>query len=330
MKTLNPLKLIYCLLIPVLLQSCSSEIGAWKNDKIKQSNRDELHDLNNQVFKFIKADDSKSLSAYLSKELLENNYTGATFDMIRGEMRRDSFINFSEYYTVNKYILADTIDNLNLGINNHKLIFPGTAEEMYISLFLPKTKNAPNKTMITAIYAHFNYGWKLSKLEAGPYTINGKTAPELYEQAKAEYKQGYLFAAANTMSLAAGCSRPNSIWIYSKEEELYGFLKRAANEANVKYHYPVILDKVSTKPRIIRIYNTSSAGGTYPNIVYMTKISIKNTAAIKTENDEVRKVIGEALPGIDKNKKYIIYAAYNEMPSSERLVPHFEYKDVLQ
>jgi hypothetical protein len=330
MKTLNLFKAIYCLLISVMLQSCSNEIGAWKNDQIKQSNRDELHELNAQVFKCLKANDTKSLGAYLSKELLDDNYTNRLAELAGNQLKLDSFVNFNEYYVVNKYTVSDTITGPKQGVNSFHLIYPGMAEEMYIAMFLPKDAKTPNQSMITAVYAHYSYGWKLGKLDIGTYTFNGKTAPELYEQAKQEYKAGYLFSSANTMTLATTCSRPNDIWQYLAEDELYSFNKTATNEANAKYHYPIMLDGVSTGPRIIRVYFTTTGEGSYPTIGYQTHINLKNIDAIKKENAEIRKNIGKVIPGINKTTKIILYSAYNDMPVSTRVVPHYDMKDMLQ
>lgn len=327
MKNLSPFKLIYCLLIPVILQSCSNEIGAWKNDQIKKSDRDELHELNAQVFKYLKAGDTKSLGTYLSKELFDDNYTSRLAELAGNQLKADSFVNFNEYYVVNKYTGADTIHNPNFGINSFRLIYPGIAQEMYIAMFLPKNK-AANRSMVTAIYANYPYGWKLAKLDIGTYTFNGKTAPELYEQAKQLYKAGYLFAAANTMTLATTCSRPNDIWQYLAEEELYKFKGTVDNEANKKYHYPIVLTGVSTKPSVIRVFFTSSAEGSYPTIAYLTRVNLKNIDAIKKENAEIRENLGIVLPGINKTAKVVLYSAYNEMPVSTRVVPHYDMENV--
>lgn len=330
MKPLNLFKLICCLLIPIILQSCSNEIGAWKNDQIKQSNRDELHALNAQVFKYIKANDTKSLGAYLSKELFNDNYTNSSVERASNNLKLDSFVNFNEYYVVNKYTAADTINSPKPGVNSFRLVYPGMAEEMYIAMFLPKNSKTLNQSMITAVYAHYSYGWKLGKLDVGTYTYNGKTSTELYEQAKQQYKAGYLFPAANTMTLATTCSRPNDLWQYLAEDELYNFSKTVTNEANAKYHYPIILNGVSTKPRIIRVYFTTTNEGSYPTIGYLTHINLKNVDAIKKENDEIRKYIGQAIPGIDKTTSIILYSAYNEMPVSTRVVPRYDIKDMLK
>ena len=80
-----------------------------------------------------------------------------------------------EYYVINKYKDADTIDSAVPGINGYALKYPGTTQEMYLAFFIPQESN--NKYMISFTYAKFDYGWKISDLEVAPYTINGKNRP---------------------------------------------------------------------------------------------------------------------------------------------------------
>ena len=323
-------KLLTCFLITALLPGCRTEVGTWQNDQIKGSISDELHDLNKQVFRYIRENDTKKLERYLSKELIEDVSTVRTADRISHQMRKDSFVRFNEYYVMNKYIERDTITAAKQGINSYQLIYPGTTQEMYITLLVPKDSKSPNLPMITAVYSNFNYGWKLSKLDMALYKINGKTAPELYELAKREYKNNYLISATNTMMLATTCARPNEIWQYNVEEDLYKFSGKLIKEANAQFEFPVTLDKVSSKPTIISMYNDTSDEGTYPIICYLTKVNLKDTAAINRENAEVKKVIDAVLPGIDKNKKQLIYYAYNQRPNRNMLVPHAVIIDKLQ
>ena len=330
MKTLNQFKIFNYLFLSIVLLSCSNEIGAWKNGQIKQSNHEELNNLNAQLFKYLKTDDTKGIEGYLSKEMLDDSYAKGNLASIGIALKNEDFKVFNDFYVVNKYTGADTINNKNLGLNSFRLVYPGVAEEMYISMFVTKDAAALNQNMITAVYSHYPYGWKLSSITLGLYTINGKTAPQLYQIAKKEYTDNYLFAAANTMALATTCTRPNNIWQYMNETEMYELSKTVTNAANDKFHFPIVVEQVNSKPRIIRMYNSTSKEGTYPIICYITKIDIKNTGAIEKENNEIKKVIGTIMPGIDQNIKYLYYAAYNEAPVSTRTVPHYDIKDVLQ
>jgi hypothetical protein len=223
-NTLSLLKLCCFLLLTLALQSCSSEIGAWKNQQISEGTRNDLHEMSDKVFNYIKASDSKNLEGYLSKNMIEEgSRTSALAQRINHELKMDSFIRVTEYYVVNKYIETDTIAALDEGTNSHRLIYPADAQEMYIVMWLPQNKATANKSMITAVYAHFDYGWKLSVLDLGTYAINGKTAPEHYKIARDEYSRNHLVPAVNEMMLATGCAHPNNIWKYTDEDAYYKF-----------------------------------------------------------------------------------------------------------
>jgi hypothetical protein len=65
-------------------------------------------------------------------------------------------------------------------------------------------------------------------------------------------------------------------------------------------------------------------------IHYLTTIPLKDTVALKKENAQIRKIIGKIMPGIDKDKKYVLYSAFKEKPVSTREVDRFEMTDKLQ
>ena len=52
--------------------------------------------------------------------------------------------------------------------------------------------------------------------------------------------------------------------------------------------------------------------------------------SLKKENDEIKKVIGKLIPGIDQNKKYVYYDAFNEWPRSDRSVDRVDLIDKLK
>ncbi|TSD63290.1 hypothetical protein FFF34_016965 [Inquilinus sp. KBS0705] len=322
-------KLTCIVLLATTLQSCSNEIGVWKNDQIKGSIKDDLHKLNTQTFNYIKANDQKNLESVLSKEMIENNTTTTIAGRVSHEMGMDSFKVVNEYFVVNKYMGKDTIDIDNEGINNHKLVYPSAAQEMYIIMYLPVNKNVPNKFLVTAYYTHYNYGWKLSGLDLDAYTVNGKTAPELLALAQQHYEKGYLVSASNLMTQAVTCERPAKTWLYDDEYELENFATKVGNEVNDKYLLPISLRKVSTQPLLLGIYNTVTDDGTLPMVSYQTKIDLKNTEALKKEKEEVKKAVYELMPGINKDRKFLVFAAYHELPSATKNVYHYDMREKL-
>ena len=331
---MNPIKsyLLYFasfLLLVIIFQSCSDQAGTWKNEQIKAGKREDFHELNEQAFKGLKANDPKQLGALLSKELIDQERsTNRTIELISNQINDNKYKLLDEYYVVNSYIDADTIKTTSKDVNSYNLEYPGTTREMYIAFFIPVS--GENKYLVSLIYCKYNYGWKISQLNESPYTINGKTAPELFKLAKEQYNKKYLIDAVNTLALASTCTAPSAIWHYPCEDDISDFYKKIINEANTRYKFPFTLNQVPTKPQILRIYNQTIPEGTYPMVYYLSHIKLTDTTAIKNENAQIKKVIGVVMPGIDKDKKYVLYSAFNERPGGGRTVEHYDMNDKLQ
>ncbi|WCT12519.1 hypothetical protein [Mucilaginibacter jinjuensis] len=309
MKLLKPLSL---LLLVFVLQSCNlapSKPGIWKNDKIEAGKREKFHELNDQLLKNIKAVDNSSIESMLSRTLLESNYKRPV-ELIGNHMKEGTYSLFNEYYMVN-----DVKDNTFKSPNTDSLDinYSAVAKEMYIAFLLPKEPE--NKYMITIVYGKFDYGWKVDKLEIAKYSENGKNTAELYQEARAQYAKGYLINSANDMAMAHNCGDPSEELNPLFDRNMHIFYQNLVIELNKRYTYPLVITGVSTRPQIFRVDNQDAKGGTYPAVCYLSLIDMKDTAALKKENNEVKKVIGRIMPGIDKDKKYMLYNIYNEKPN---------------
>jgi hypothetical protein len=327
----NPsiIKLLAFLWIIFTLQSCEpTQPGSWKNESIDKSDREKFHKLNDELFKQLKVNDVKQLESIMSKEFIDNTYKNRLIELVSNRVKTADYNLLDEYYVVNRYINGDTIKTGTKGISSYTLIYMGIAHQMYISIFVPK--EGINKYMITAIYCKYDYGWKLSQLDAEPYTINGKTAPELFKQAKESYAKNYLIDALNTSASAFTCTRPSSVWKYDNEDEFTSFYNKLLKEAGEQYKFPIAIKQVATNPRIIRIFNQTTSEGVFPMIYYLSTIKLKDTTAIKQENENIKKVIDQTLPGIDKDKKYVYYSAFNEAPAAMKTVEHFDMTQKLK
>jgi len=331
MKPITPptLKLFGLLALLIVLQSCDpGKPGYWKNEQINAGKRADFHQLNEAVFKDLKANDPKHLQSMMSKEMIDDPSNNRVIELISNRLNSNVYSLYDEYYVVNKWRSRDTIVNTSHAINSYNLHYHGAAREMYITYYLPKTGD--NKFMITVIYSKYDYGWKLSKLDLEQYTVNGKTAPELFERAKKMEAKSYFSDAATTMVLAHDCLAPSDIWQYPDDSLITGFYIKALQKANSQFKFPLIVSQVPTHPRIYRIANQSMDAGTYPMIYYLTSIKLKDTAAVKKENEAIKKVIGQVIPGIDKDKKYLLYGAFNERTTGLRTVDRYEVVDKLK
>jgi hypothetical protein len=200
---------------------------------------------------------------------------------------------------------------------------------MYLAFFVPKEAMA-NKYIITAIYNKLNYGWKLTYIDAAPYTISGKTAPQLFELARQSYAKHYLLNTYITMVSAFNCSRPSTIWDYEADSAMNSFYGKITGEAAANYKFPITIKQVATQPIIFNVFNKTLPEGEFPMFYYLSKIKVTDTTAIKRENEGMRKVLDQTFPGISQEKKYLLFSAFNERPDSKKTVGHFDMTEKLK
>jgi hypothetical protein len=101
------------------------------------------------------------------------------------------------------------------------------------------------------------------------------------------------------------------------------FYNKVLKEAYGLYRFPLAIKQVPSHPYIIRIFNQTTPEGVFPMIYYISSIKVQDTTAIKQENENIKKVINQTLPGIDQDKKYVLYSAFNKLPSGMK-VDHFD------
>ena len=329
MKTIKPKAIFVFALAASLFLGCHSKLkkGYYIDQQIPSDIRDQFHEQNKLFFEYVKTNYQVKLRGILSKELLDGKgLTVRRLDRIKNAITENDYQLYKEYYVVNKWRDADTIPAGNAA-KDFSLKYSGITKEMYFAFFLPKSGD--NKKMISLIYCNFDYGWRLFSIETLPYTINGKTAPELYEQAKKEKEKGYLSGAINSMSTANACIKPNYMWEYKDDQKMTEFYGELMSEAS-KLKFPIMVPSMSSPIAVFHVWQQRMLDGAlYPDVCYVTKVNIKDTAAVRKEYLALRKQIDKALPGIDKDTKCVIYSAYNKMPGRE-FTDHFDITDKLQ
>jgi hypothetical protein len=321
---------LFCLLsIFFVLQSCTPhEPGTWKNDKIGSSQKDDFNVLNKQLLEGLKANSPRQVEAVMSQAFIEDVNRLRLIELCSNRLKEDTYALLDEYYVVHKDRGNKTIETKDRSINNYSLHYNADTREMYMAFFVPKS--IPNKYMISAVYCKFNYGWKLTRLEVSPYTYNGKTAPELFEEAQKMYDKKYLLDALNDIQLAQTCANPYEGWQYQDESGMGDFHSKVIQEINKKYVYPFTLTQVPTRPRIFSISSQTTPEGVFPLVYYKSTVKLSDAAGLKKENDNIKKVIGKLIPGIDQDKKYVYYDAFNEWPRSDRSVDRVDLIDKLR
>ena len=285
----------------IALSACNNgEPGTWKNDDIYPGIKQDFHEMNDLLFKSLKANKPVIIEKIMSKPMLNDPNINRVVELSSIRMRKGKITMLDEYYMVHEFNKESKVQSTGHGINDYALTYTPTSREMYVCFYI--IKDGLDKWMLSATYNKLDYGWKLTDLDLSSYTMSGKTSPELYQLAKQQYAKGYIIDAVNTMNLSRSSSLPNVMWSYQQKEDMNSFYSKLLEEAQNLYNFPVPMVQLATKPKIFRVFNQSSAEGYFPMIYYVSQINLKDTAALKEENREVRKVIGRIIPGIDKDK----------------------------
>jgi hypothetical protein len=317
------------LLILLTLNACKHEPGAWRNDGIDESVRENFSELNKVLFEGLKANNPKLLEKILSKTMLEDVNRVRLIELCSIRMRKGKTVPLDEYYMVHDFNKESSIQSSNHGINSYSIKYLPTTREMYAAFYI--VNDGAEEWLLSTIYNKLNYGWKLCELELNPYTINGKTAPELYQLAREQYAKGYLIDAVCTMNMFRNYAAPNVMWIYNRQSIMDEFYSKVIKEAEDTYSKTIVLNQVPTKPYVFRVFNQNVTEGSFPMVYYMSKINLQDTIAIKREFISVKEHIGNILPGIDKDKKYLFYTIFSEKSGAKKMYQdHINYTDKLK
>ena len=312
----------------ILIQSCKlGTTGTTMNENISANLKAEINELDKKVLKAITENNVDDLKSLMSSKLLEKN--GSEIEQLIEQV--SGIIESSEYKVIDQYFarnstsgLGNTVMSGISGINDYIIQYQALNDEMFLSLILPENGN--DEFLITNIYGKYPEGWRLNILQFGQYTVNGKTAPQLYQQAKIEYEKGYLIDAVNNMFLSSRVTNPaNKFWKYQKEDEFREFYDKVLKEVSENYNFPMTISEVKSEPQVLNIFPLGMNEGYFPMIEYLTKIDLKDTIQTKIENDAIHKIIGDKFKGIDKDKNYIFYKAFSRMPDGKTEVPTYGF-----
>ncbi|OKS85777.1 hypothetical protein [Mucilaginibacter polytrichastri] len=318
--------------LTLALQSCHvGASGSWKNDNIPPDVKKEIAVIDQKLFKAIMTQDIAGVRQLMSPVLIEK--AGKTVDTIvhniGGAFKATDYELLDEYYTKNSTTkITNTIPAVKGTDNDYVINYLALNEEMYVSLII--SKNIPVNFLVMAIYGKYSDGWKLNILQIGEYNILGKTAPDYYTEALNAYKKGNLIDATNLISTTAEIAMPGGAYFkYSKDAEMKVFYTKVLKEANTLYHLPLVLTQVKTIPQIFSISPQMLADpkyrGIFPIVKYKSGVNLTDTIALKAENDAMQKVIGKVFKGIDENKAFILYQAFNQVPNGKSLVKHYGF-----
>lgn len=304
------------ILISVTITSC--KIGT--NNSISNSGipieiRNQIEILDGKLLNAIVNNDLNGLKQLMSYKLL--NLEGLDVESVLKQASTQFQIN--EFQIIDRYYIQNSTEGLGNTVfssvedeDRYQISITSMNKESIISLILPF--GGKSKFFILNVYGKYADAWKLNIIQFGLYEINGKNAPELYKQAKNEYKKEYLVDATNSMFLNSKVLKPSKAFEYEKEDEMRMFLEKLIDETKSKYEFPIVINEIETAPRILSIFPQETDEGFFPMVQYLTSINFSDTVRLKFENEKLRYEAVKLFPGLDIDKDYIFYKAYSHIP----------------
>ena len=312
-------KTLLFFLTVLISQSCNfSDYSARKNGSIDVAIRNEIKSLDDRLFKGIVNNDMEAVKALMSPKLLEKFGT-----VVNEIVNKFSVVKIDSYTLFDEYAVHSsstgtliTLPSGNSGDNDYVFRFQPQDKDSYVSMLL--LKNYENRFLLTAVYAKYQNQWKLYHLGLGQYSLFGKTAPDYFRLARSSYEKSYLIDAFYNILIANLCLQPaGDLWQFQKENDIKEFQDKITREVNFKYKFPITLTNIESKPQVFKIYPKIENDGFFPMVYYLTNIDLKDTVALKLENEKIQKEVSKIFTGIKQDKKFVFYWAFNELPEEQ-------------
>ena len=311
----------YPLLIALLsLFSMSCHLNAghfYKNETIDPKIRSTINNLNEHALLYFQNNDYAGISAMFSDQLkaVQGDQIQKQFmPQIQTILKGKAFTVFDEFYVVSSGGKTSMTIPGGVGDDAYTFSIFSFTNNTYVSLLNIKyTDNLSG--LLTIVYGKYGNKWKINVFQLSEYSIMGKMAPELYKDAVALMNKGDTLDAFNYISEAEVYSKPARTYFKFKNGNQIDALNAwLLQRMKIKYPLPFTIQDVNTKPQLFNICDQLTSEGLHPLVRYTTEIDLKDTIALKKENLDIQKHIGDLFNGIDKNNKYIIYGAYNYLP----------------
>jgi hypothetical protein len=309
--------LLPALLIAFIFTGCQSRKVNWNKD-IPANLKNEIKTCNDSILGAIAANNPSGIKYFFSDTLVAQS--GADFENTVSKM--NELIKTADYHVFDEcYVknpapgLRDTIVKKNPGDGSYKINFDAAAET-YVSLLLHETEDG--QLLITCIYQKQRDRWKLYAFRIGRYSIFGSTAIDIYHQAKDKFENGAVIDAADLVTLINQPLKPAfQFFQYEKENEILSFAEKVKMAADTTFRFPNLISELKSEPTIYSIQPLPAKEGIFPLVTYGTQIHIPDAHALKNENDDLQKIIGQLFPGMEKNK-YVFFKVY-QLTSSGQL-----------
>ena len=311
----------------LLFQGCNFSPNVYKvyaNADIKTTKRNQIKLLNEKLVRGLHSNDTTAIKKILSPGLDQN--MAERLDSILLALRPFALSN--DYRLVNEFDILNSTEfgNNSIQVGEFNLSFVSLNKETYVTLL--DISNSVYDILITAIYGNYNGKWKLNILQFGKFKLYGNTALHYYEASRKNYEKNYLMDALFDSDIARELSNPaNNYSRHLSKAEIENLRDKIISDIDHQYKFPLSFTGIKSQPSVFRVNNNIWDGGRFPLFQYLTKIDIKDTVALKIENQKLEKEIENTFSGLRNNNKYIYTVAFNVVPDGIHKTYYYTFRN---
>ncbi len=314
----------------ILFQSCLNgqiKNGIYKNDQIDSKIRSAINANNKMAFAAISEGKLDGLDGIIWDSLkmnLNDDFKNKFIPQMSRIMKGKTYRVFADIYIQTAKAQDSCKIEAGDGDNKWSMKISTRTKESYLSMLV--TGDTLNEVMLTLVYEKIDGKWKLCNIMGEDYSLAGKNALDLYHHAQELEKKNYLIDAINFMSLSNHCLHPaGQYFLYAKQKEIKDYTDSLTNKTIAIFPFPYLMQQVKSMPTVVNLHYEVYEHQFVPFIAYQSHYFVKDTVALKGENDEIQSKIGTIFPGMDKIHPYILYRVYNDLPQGNSNPPYYGF-----
>jgi hypothetical protein len=168
--------------------------------------------------------------------------------------------------------------------------------------------------LIWLSFSEYEDGWKLNWLDAGDWGIEGMNGRAIMQKASGYVKSRQYLSAHVYVTIASRIIKPARRLQYPDENELLAIQEEITDSVNANLELPL---RIMNRFVVFGIDKIVAIQGVSPLIHYVTNTPLESTP-LRKEADIILSQIVKLYPDVKKNFGYVVFKAYNEIPSGQK------------
>lgn len=306
--------LLFLLFLALSLASCNSA-GVKKGTEIPADIKREVYEKTKLVHKALKERNTFSLQYIMHDSLKANVRNIHSFDSLLAFQPIDTTAPLSmigEYYVNNTADLKINYVTSSVGPYDFLFAFKPVYRQAYIYLYSIPDSSHKVEYSVATVFQHTGSKWILTYMYFGILRYDKDFAVDIYKLANNEYARRHLVPSALHAFLAMQLAYPmGNAFHYDYEPYITELYKNASENMTGLYHFPFMVNTVSTMPTILAMAVVYRYGHIYPLLHYKSAIDLSESTALEKENIALHSHIQDMFPYIEEAGDSIVYTVYN-------------------